>query len=191
MSETVLKKEFKEKDIQRIRNLIAGKYGEKTKTQIGFQKDDIKREEGEVWEENDKMWVMEDGIRVSISKLDQIRKLNQLPLKCPKCSNSIKDTDLNKKMYIIHKTCADCVFKIESKMKLDGTFTEYKKEMMNGNKNSLLDEFEDIINEYKETFNSSFFTEDGDEETWIGGEVDTEHINKLKEYIKIKREEKL
>jgi hypothetical protein len=29
MAENVLKKEFKEKDVQRLRNLMTGKYGEK------------------------------------------------------------------------------------------------------------------------------------------------------------------
>jgi hypothetical protein len=38
MSESVLKKEFKEKDVQRLRNLVQGKYGEKTSTSIGYTK---------------------------------------------------------------------------------------------------------------------------------------------------------
>ena len=39
MSENVLKKEFKEKDVQRLRNLVQGKYGEKTSTSIGYTKE--------------------------------------------------------------------------------------------------------------------------------------------------------
>jgi hypothetical protein len=191
MKETVLKKEFKEADIQRLRNLVTGRYGEKTKTQIGYQGEDTKRNEGDIWEENDKFWTIEDGIKVSVPKLDEIRKISQLPLKCPSCNSAFNDNELNKKMYIIHKMCADCVFKMESKLKIEGKFKEYKENMMNNNKNSLLDEFDDIIDEYVEKFNTSFYTEDGDMETWVGGSIDTEHIKKLKEYIKIQKTEKI
>ena len=36
--ESVLKKDFQEKDVQRLRNLVQGKYGEKTRTSVGFPK---------------------------------------------------------------------------------------------------------------------------------------------------------
>jgi len=35
MSDTVLKKEFREKDVQRLRNLVTKKYGDKTSVSIG------------------------------------------------------------------------------------------------------------------------------------------------------------
>ena len=38
MSENVLKKEFKEKDVQRLRNLVQGKYGEKSTVGTGYTK---------------------------------------------------------------------------------------------------------------------------------------------------------
>ena len=38
MAENVLKKEFKEKDVQRLRNLIQGKYGEKNTISTGYTK---------------------------------------------------------------------------------------------------------------------------------------------------------
>ena len=31
-----LKKDFQERDVQRLRNLIQGKYGEKTRSSVGF-----------------------------------------------------------------------------------------------------------------------------------------------------------
>ena len=36
--ETVLKKQFVEKYVQRLRNLMQGKYGEKTRSSVGFTK---------------------------------------------------------------------------------------------------------------------------------------------------------
>ena len=38
MKDNVLKKEFKEKDVQRLRNLIQGKYGEKATMGTGYTK---------------------------------------------------------------------------------------------------------------------------------------------------------
>ena len=38
MSENVLKKDFKHQDIQRLRNLVQGKNGERTTTGIGYEK---------------------------------------------------------------------------------------------------------------------------------------------------------
>ena len=36
--DTVLKKEFKHRDVERLRNLVQGKYGEKTTMGTGYQK---------------------------------------------------------------------------------------------------------------------------------------------------------
>ena len=38
MKENVLKKEFKKSDVERMRNLLKGKYGEKTRSSVGFSK---------------------------------------------------------------------------------------------------------------------------------------------------------
>ena len=52
MAENVLKKEFKEKDVQRLRNLVQGKYGEKATMGTGYTKKQEFHEEGVVWEED-------------------------------------------------------------------------------------------------------------------------------------------
>ena len=49
--ESVLKKDFKEKDVQRLRNLVQGKYGEKTRSSVGFSKKEEYHTEGDIWEE--------------------------------------------------------------------------------------------------------------------------------------------
>jgi hypothetical protein len=38
MEDNVLKKEFSQKDVQRVRNLVQGKYGDKTQQSIGYSK---------------------------------------------------------------------------------------------------------------------------------------------------------
>ena len=41
MSESVLKKEFREADLQRLRNLVQGKTGERTSVSSGYTKDHV------------------------------------------------------------------------------------------------------------------------------------------------------
>ena len=38
MQESLLKKQFEEKDIQRLRNIVSGKHGEKITTSLGYDK---------------------------------------------------------------------------------------------------------------------------------------------------------
>ena len=46
MSESLLKREFKQQDIQRARNLITGKYGDSTQTVVGSsQQQNVNRKE--------------------------------------------------------------------------------------------------------------------------------------------------
>ena len=45
----MLKKEFKKKDVERMRNLIQGKSGERTSAGIGFAKKQQFYEEGDIW----------------------------------------------------------------------------------------------------------------------------------------------
>ena len=74
MKDNVLKKEFKKKDVERLRNLVKGKYGEKTGQSIGYKKEEKFHNEGDVWEENDRTWTIKDGIKQNITKLDEIKK---------------------------------------------------------------------------------------------------------------------
>ena len=70
----MLKKEFKRKDVERMRNLIKGKANDSTELQVGYtpKKEDYK--EGDIWEEGGKKWTIKDGIKQTYTKLDKIRK---------------------------------------------------------------------------------------------------------------------
>lgn len=181
--DTLLNKQFKESDINRIRNLIAGKHGEQTKTQIGFSKKQEEHNEGDVWEENEKTWTIKNGIRQTVTKLDSIKKLIKFPLKCPCCNKAMQLHIYNKKMYNIHGKCADCVIEMETQLKIEGKFEEYERNFLNQNKKSHLNEFENALNEYEKSKNEDFITEDGDKERWVGGGVDNEWIKDMREYI--------
>ena len=70
----MLNKEFKRKDVERMRNLIKGKSGESAETQVGYTSKKVSYKEGDIWEENGKKWIIKDGIKQTYTKLDKIKK---------------------------------------------------------------------------------------------------------------------
>ena len=125
----MLKKEFKKKDVERMRNLITGKANTSSESQIGYKKRIIEYKEGDVWTENKKTWTIKNGIKQTVSKLDAIKKEIFMPLCCPKCNKGMKKR-LDKPNYKIHKKCYDCVIEFEHKLMVkDKTLKEYNKYM--------------------------------------------------------------
>ena len=90
MSDSLLKKEFKQSDVQRVRNIVNKDFTGKTKIQSGYQKTYTKYSEGDVWEESGKTWTIKNGIKQNITKLDYLKKQARVPLSCPKCEKSMK-----------------------------------------------------------------------------------------------------
>ena len=56
--ESRLKKEFKQSDVARARNLVNKKFTDKTKIQTGYQKVYSKHIEGDTWEESGNSWLL-------------------------------------------------------------------------------------------------------------------------------------
>jgi len=191
MSESNLKKEFSKRDVQRMRNIITGNVGGATGVQIGYNKQQHDYQEGDVWEENGKQWTIKNSIKQTITKHDKLRQLTVMPLSCPVCHNSMKGNNINKKMWTVHHMCFDCVIEMEAKIRREGKWDEYEKQMMNANKNSMVDDFEVSINEFSKIQNESYFTEQGDMESWGGGKINEEEIKNVKEYIKKLREHQI
>lgn len=189
MSESLLKKEFKESDVQRVRNLVNKDFTAKTKFQTGYQKAYVHRKEGDVWEESGKMWTIKNGLKQNITKLDSAKKAIRIPLSCPKCGGPMKHW-LAKKMYKIHGFCFDpCTVEFESNLKKAGLYEQYEKRMMSGNIKSFISDIEAWV---LESFDDkiTMVTEQGDVEDWKG--MDSSYKNKilkdLKEYTDLLRE---
>jgi len=184
-NESMLQKDFKQRDIQRMRNIIKKDYNAKTTTQAGYNKTIIERKEGDIWEENGKNWTIKNGIKQTITRLDNIKKSLLLPIVCPSCSKSMANSTLNKKMWPIHKMCFDCVVVMETKLKVEGKFEEYQRNMVHSGIRTHIKEMEDLLLEIMlDNGKESFVTEAGDIEEWRGGNVDTTQIVKdLQEYI--------
>ncbi len=164
MSESLLKKEFKQSDVQRVRNLVNKDFTSSTKQQSGYKKAVEHHKEGDVWEENGKNWTIKNGLKQNITKLDTAKKANRMPLTCPKCSGPMRH-HLHKKMYRIHGFCFDCTIDYEASLREAGLYEQYEKQMLQNNMNGFLKDLE-LWLEDKIQDVDTFVTEQGDIEEW-------------------------
>jgi hypothetical protein len=169
--ESTLKKEFVQRDVSRIRNLIQKKYDDPTRIQSGFEASKAVREEGEVWEEGGKKWTIKNGIKQSINRLKKVKELTNLPYLCPECNTFMVTSELNKKMYTLHRKCFDCVVEFENNLKAQGLYSDYEKALLNSNKNDDLKDLEKALEDWLAEVDTAV-TEQGDVEDWVGGGVD-------------------
>ena len=191
MSESQLQREFRERDVQRMRNIIKKEYTAKTVTQVGYTKKQVERKEGDVWEENDKKWTIKNGIKQTVTRFDELKKVLNLPLACPSCGKAMKSNTLNKKMWPIHNKCFNCVVSYETELKRQGKFEEYAKTLISGGVKQYIKDLEDALIDFNNEVDDQFVTEQGDTEIWKGKGIDKEkftkevqeHIQELKDVI--------
>jgi hypothetical protein len=180
MGESLLKKEFKSRDVNRARNLVNKDFSAKTVDGVGYQKAHEVRNEGDIWEENGRTWTIKDGLKQNITKLDAAKKALQTPLTCPKCGGTM-NYHLSQKMYKIHKMCFDCVINYEAELRKAGLYDAYEKAMIQGSLRAFLVDVEQYILDSINTVDT-FVTEQGDIEDWKGNKTKTD--NELSEHLK-------
>ena len=176
--DTVLKKEFQKKDVERLRNLMQGKYGEKTRSSVGFTNPQEFYNEGDIWESDGRTWTITNGIKQNITKLDKAKKAHTIPLFCPKCGKLMKRVD--KPYYNVHKYCLSCHARAEDKLKAEGNYEEHYNKINNKIIDSRIEDFKQYINEKLDESNNSFVSENGEVEKWVG-KLDPD---KVEEYTK-------
>ena len=180
-----LNKEFAKKDVERMRNLIQGKYGEKTQTSVGFTKSEKQYEEGDIWESDGRTWTIKDGIKQNITKLDKAKKAHLMPLFCPSCNTVMKNRN-DKAYYKIHRMCFKCVIKMEDKLKKEGKFEEYQREIKNNEIDNKITDFKAWVKDKMSESNNQYVSEAGDVENWkgkINEEKVQENIDAVVEYL--------
>ena len=168
VKETLLKKTFKESDVQRIRNIVAKKFGDATINQVGYVKTQSDYKEGDVWEDSGRTWTIKNGLKQTFTKLDDIKSLLRIPLSCPECNGSMNDR-MDKLMYPLHKKCFSCVIAYESKLKRDGKYEEYVQMTMRANMVTDVEEAEQFIEAYINAQNEASICENGDIQDVDGG----------------------
>jgi len=185
MEQTQLKKEFTERDLQRMRNIIQKKTGDKTMTSVGYSKADEIHNEGDVWEENGRKWTIKNGIKRNVRKIDNVA----LPLLCPHCSKPMNH-HLDKRMYNIHQMCLHCVTEMESELKMKGEYEEYERNMMMNNARYAVETVSNGLDHFLDDLvNGTYVMEDGTIQNWVGNGLDTvqlkqqilEKLQKIKE----------
>lgn len=186
MSESMLNKEFRERDIQRMRNIVTKNFDAATVSQVGYEKKEVSRNEGEIFEENGKRYIIKNGLKQSYTKLDEAKKTLRMPLLCPECSKPMTHTH-DKTMYNWHKKCYDCVIVFETQLRAEGKYQEYEQNLIRQNQLSYLKDLENMI--LMDDDNESFITEDGDVERWDGGNKKVKQMKEqaLKELEEIKQ----
>lgn len=186
MADSLLQKEFKSEDVNRIRNIVKKEFTQKTTISSGYKKATAKRKEAEVWEEDGRTWTIKNGIRQNITKLDSARELAKVPLTCPKCSKSMNH-HLDKKMYKIHKFCFDCTIGYESELRKLGLYEQYEKLIMKTGVSAFAKDLEQMVLEFLEesTSETKFVTESGEVEDWKFNKNNFKEANlkKLNEFL--------
>ena len=182
--ESLLKKEFKSKDVERVRNLVNKDFSAKTTTGVGYEKAHEIHNEGDVWEESGRTWTITNGIKQNITKLDVAKKAMQMPLKCPKCGGPMKHW-LAQKMYKIHGFCFDpCTVQYEADLRDAGLYEQYEKSMIKGGLKVFLQDMEQYYLEQIEMADT-FVTEQGDVEEWSNNntKVKEKALESLQEFL--------
>ena len=181
MSDSVLKKEFQKRDVERLRNLVAGKHGNRTTVGIGYNgPQEEEHKEGDIWQQGGRTWTIKDGIKENVTKLDKFKKV-AVPLFCPNCKQ-VMDKQLDPFYYKAYGECVDCRATTETQMKLSGKWQSHINETFN-------DEIDHQIQEYKSYFesvlsdgNEGYVSENGEVQKWVGG-IDKDRANNALEEI--------
>jgi hypothetical protein len=174
MSDNVLKKEFQKRDVQRLRNLVQGKYGSKTTMGIGYSGEaQEEHKEGDVWEQNGRTWTIKDGLKENVTKLDKFKNA-AIPLFCPKCKQ-VMDKQLDPHYYKSYGTCLDCRTEFETKLKLEGKWDDYVTEAYNQEIDGYIEDYKAYMQDALAESNEGYVTEDGDIQKWVGG-IDKDRV---------------
>ena len=175
-----LKKEFQKRDVERMRNLIQGKYGSKTTTGIGYTKKHEHHEEGDVWEEDGREWTIKDGIKQNITKLDKAKNAHVMPIFCPDCSKPMTYWQ-DKNFYNLYKRCFSCQVDFEGELRVKGLFEEYRNNIINNDIDNFITDYSQFVEEcLNNTSEQGFISEAGDIEKWKG-KINKELVEKSKE----------
>jgi hypothetical protein len=184
MSDNLLKKEFKTRDVQRMRNIITKKAGDKTGVQVGYTADYVERKEGDVWEERGKKWTIKNGLKQTVTRFDAIKKKIFTPITCPNCNKPMTKGHFDKYMFKIHQKCSDCVIDYETKLKVKGEYKEYEQNMIRQGVVYHIKEMENVLLELlMGQSGEQYVTEAGDIEEWKGKSIDNQFIKDVQEYI--------
>lgn len=199
-------KSSKLKNIEAINKMLRGEHRTQTRTSVGYENIDKKREDakirkvGEKWQETDIhgnvfLWEQMEGYRVrsrpNSEFFQEVRtELNSFK-NCPKetctCTNP---THIDKKFRRIHGMCLECVTAEETRMQISGKFDDYAKQKMYENVKAFFRERDKELAAMKAEVEKEihFVTSDGEGEKWQFDNKEAA-LNRIEsEYLKYKEQ---
>mgnify|MGYP001332323671 FL=1 len=99
--------------------------------------------------------------------------------------------EADKSLYKIHQKCLSCVAEIETKLKKEGKFIEYRKNINNNEIDNKIKDFKNYVKDRLSQSNNQFISEAGHKETWRGKIDETrveEHLSEVIEYLESLKE---
>lgn len=164
--DTLLKKQWEDKDVQRLRNLVQGKYGEKTSKSVGYSTPEENYSEGDIWEQDGRKWTIKDGIKQNITKLDKAKETINLPMFCPSCKK-IMNHQYDKPFYLQYGHCYDCQINFETELRVKGLWSTWHNSIVNQDIDNVINEFNIFSDELETDLdNNSYINENGNLEKW-------------------------
>ena len=167
MKDNILKKEFGKKDVQRLRNVLGGKAGERSTDGVGYTKKQEFRKEGDVWTESGRQWTIQDGLKQNLTKMGKAKAL-AMPMFCPTCKG-IMNKQTDKDFWATYRRCFNCQIDFEHELKVTGLWEEWEKTIKNEGVESFTKNYKEWAEELLNSSNEGFVTEAGDIENWKGG----------------------
>lgn len=165
--DNILNKEFAKKDVERLRNVLSGKAGERSTEGVGYTKKQEFHKEGDVWTENGRQWTIKDGLKQNITKLDKAKSM-AMPMFCPSCKKVMKK-QADKDFWTTYKRCFNCQIDFEHELKVTGLWDEWKKSIMNEGIENFTQNYKQWAEDMLNSTNEGFVSEAGDVERWKGG----------------------
>jgi hypothetical protein len=129
-----------------------------------------KREVGEVWTDKDgKEWEQKEGFKINRSKMDDVREyLSKLNTCSAEDCETIQYSNADKKLIRKTSLCSNCLSKLETKLKIDGTYPYYEDYKISRNQlayvRDLKMRFEEALAGVTKQF--GFVNEDGSINNW-------------------------
>ena len=158
--ETVLKKQFAKKDVERLRNVMTGKAGERTSGGVGYTKKQGFYKEGEVWTESGREWTIKEGIKQNVTKLDKAKTL-AMPMFCPTC-NKIMKHKFDQMFWNNHRKCYNCIVEFETQLRIKGLWEEYQNKINNSDIDNFIKDYQFWAEEMLTESNQGFVSEAGE-----------------------------
>lgn len=135
------------------------------------------RKEGDEWQDvNGKTWTIKNGIRQTVTKLDNAKT----PFWCPQCSKPMNHK-LDIKFWRIRGYCMDCNVKLETELRRQGKWEEYERKIILRNYIAELnDKIAELQSCHKEISKPEFLIMNENEKTVLMMETWDVNLNQIK-----------